>query len=551
MSNNQNLLTSLRSLLGMVEIAPETQLHHDTLAVCSYLEQPTYRLAVFAPFNHGKSTLLNALLGSKTLPIDLIPTTGAGIIVEYGAELATEIILYNGEKIRQLGTKLLAEYAVLDGDRQMRADVAEVRVSCNHPWLKTGVELLDLPGTNDRQAQNDLVRDKLLGADLVIQVLDARKLMTLEERQHLTQWLQQRGIERVVFVVNFLNLLAADEQQEVRQRACYIAESFRSDLPAGISNLYCVDALPALRARLKGNLPAAQETGLTTLESALQTIVSHQQGDRQLARVFKVGEALLEQARIKRQQLASSLPSQQISPQQIEVRQKAAALIRQSFERYLSDLRGWLYLPKLLTNYQPQLAISLQKSEFDLWLTEFEQDVEAQQQTVNKWIVKGSDFFAHARPQLLEIALPAPPVIQFTETIATDELPNTTVEPNTVRADRELNSILKSKVGSVILGGASYVLNKVAPQPSGGRSFQVEKTAKISSQAYIDAAAEYLQAFSDRANQQLDEYAAIASQYLTYTPPRDWQTEVVDDYQIQLLDGLITKLQTELANVRN
>ncbi|EAM52207.1 hypothetical protein CwatDRAFT_5335 [Crocosphaera watsonii WH 8501] len=37
-----------------------------------------------APFNYGKSTLLNALLGEKTLPIDLIPTTGAAIYVKYG-----------------------------------------------------------------------------------------------------------------------------------------------------------------------------------------------------------------------------------------------------------------------------------------------------------------------------------------------------------------------------------------------------------------------------------------------------------------------------------
>ena len=41
-------------------------------------------LLAFAPFNYGKSTLLNALLGEKTLPIDLIPTTGAAIYVKYG-----------------------------------------------------------------------------------------------------------------------------------------------------------------------------------------------------------------------------------------------------------------------------------------------------------------------------------------------------------------------------------------------------------------------------------------------------------------------------------
>ena len=276
-------------------------------------------------------------------------------MVQYGAELATEIVLQNGETIKESGVKILAQYAVLDGDRRIREDVAEVRVSSPHPWLKTGVELLDLPGTNDREAQNDLVRDKLLSADLVIHVLDARKLMTLEERQHLTQWLQHRGITKVVFVVNFLNLLTPDEQQEVKQRACLVAESFRSDLPPGVSNIYYIDALPALRARLKGDFAAAQATGLTTLESALQTIVSKHEGARQLPRVIKIAELLLQQAKVKQQEL-ERLSQNLKQESEHEVKQKAARLIQQGFERSVSDLRSWLYLPKLLTAYQPSLA---------------------------------------------------------------------------------------------------------------------------------------------------------------------------------------------------
>jgi hypothetical protein len=76
--------------------------------------------------------------------------------------------------------------------------------------------------------------------------------------------LQVRGINTVIFVVNFLNFLEEAEQKEVQKRLRFIAESFRSQLPNGISNLYRVDALPALRARLKGDAIAAQTTGLTT-----------------------------------------------------------------------------------------------------------------------------------------------------------------------------------------------------------------------------------------------------------------------------------------------
>ena len=118
--------------------------------------------------------------------------------------------------------------------RLMRDDVLEVEVSFPHPFLKTGVELIDLPGTNDREEQDNLVRDRLLAADLVVNVLDVRKLMTLGEREHLRDWLEYRGISTVVFVANFTNMLEPEEQKEVQHRLRFVAESFRSQLPPGI-----------------------------------------------------------------------------------------------------------------------------------------------------------------------------------------------------------------------------------------------------------------------------------------------------------------------------
>jgi ribosome biogenesis GTPase A len=181
----EKLINNIRSLLGILELAENSQLYQDAIAISNYLATSTYQIAVFGPFNHGKSTLLNALLGKKTLPIDLIPTTGAAIYINYGEELKTKITFKDGQEIEQSGTKVLQEYAILDENCRMREDVVNIQVYCHHPFLQTGVEFIDLPGTNDREAQNNLVKNKLLTTDLIIHVLDARKLMTLEERDNL------------------------------------------------------------------------------------------------------------------------------------------------------------------------------------------------------------------------------------------------------------------------------------------------------------------------------------------------------------------------------
>src|SRR4028119_1155537 len=99
----QNLVSNLRSALGVLELDKNTALYRDAISICDYLEDPIFRIAVFGPFNYGKSTLLNALLGTRTLPIDLIPTTGAAIRVKYGKEPYTRIKLLDGREISERG----------------------------------------------------------------------------------------------------------------------------------------------------------------------------------------------------------------------------------------------------------------------------------------------------------------------------------------------------------------------------------------------------------------------------------------------------------------
>lgn len=539
----EKLINNIRSLLGILELKESSQLYQDAIAISNYLETSTYQIDVFAPFNHGKSTLLNALLGKKTLPIDLIPTTGAAIYISYGDELQTKITFKDGQEIEQSGTKVLQEYAILDQNRRMGEDIANIEVYCHHPFLQTGIEFLDLPGTNDREDQNNLVKNKLLTADLIVYVLDARKLMTLEERNNLQNWLHQRGIATVIFVVNFLNLLTPEERQEIQKRLYFIAESFRSQLPPGISNLYCVDALPALRARLKGDAIAAQTTGLSGLESALQNIIYYhrENPEYRLSRVVNIAEQILQKGREKAQAIATEIDSQnQRDRQQINVKQKAAKLIQEGFNRSVSDLQGWLYAPKLLTTYQPSLAIALQQGEFDIWQQqEFKPTVLEYQQKINHWIERGCEFFNFTNPDYFLIPLPYAPEIKITPII--NNLDNKNIPS-------KLDKLFQTKVGTVILGGASYILNKVTDDSNPPSPQSSSSPSAINSQTYADAAQTYLINFSDRTNQTLQNYQAIATKYITFIPSKFNYKPTDTDYKLQLLNNLLITLENEIDN---
>ena len=494
---NSLLFTHLQTAADKLEIDPTSRLGKDLNTLVSKADRSNYQIAVFGPFNHGKSTLLNAILGSKTLPIDLIPTTGAAIKVVYGAEITTTITLKSGEIIREAKTDILSQFAILDNDRRMRDDVAEIEVSYPHPFLEMGVELIDLPGTNDRDEQDTFVRKHLLAADLVVHVLDVRKLMTLGEREHLRDWLENRGINTVVFVANFTNMLELDEQRQVQQRLRFVAESFRSALPAGISNLYRVDALPALRARLKGDDATLHTSGLSEFISALQAIVTHQKTELAEVRQPRINAIATQIRQLLEQQIA--LLTLEINTRstkyekELALKRQAQQLIQTGWETSLKEIEQWLYLPNLISFYQTALATALKYEEFDRWQSEnIVPKLQYCQQEINDWVVKANDFFNTPAIEPLTLIAPEPPEVLLPTAPSTPSLTKTSrtegIAPTAIATG--LGWILGGPVGAAVLGGGSLFVDRLDLDKDKPK-VQIDRSAEIF-EAYIDAAADYL-----------------------------------------------------------
>ena len=389
-----SLITTLQKAVGLLAPA-QTELKTAVVRQCDRISQPNLRITVFGPFNYGKSTLLNALLGEKTLPIDLVPTTGAVITLTYGPALMSRITFADGTSLEESGTDLLQRYATLNDQRQMPHSVTAVEVQCPHSLLQSGIELVDLPGTDDQERQNELVYASLLKTDIVIQVLDGRKLMTLDERTQLQEWLLDQGITTVLFVVNFLNLMEPEERTQVMERLQMVAQDFCTSLPAGVSNLYGVDALPALRARLKGDLAAASNTGLSTFDSALHTLARTWLPDLPRHRVCQLLPLVSQVQQALQQQLASI----DTASRRRAIQQRVQQLIQTGFQQSVTDLQTWLELNNLLKNYQTSLARAIQTDTAALWLAEtLQPGWKQKKRAVTEWVYKACDFFEQPRP---------------------------------------------------------------------------------------------------------------------------------------------------------
>ncbi|HEY9617204.1 MAG TPA: dynamin family protein [Microcoleaceae cyanobacterium] len=547
----QILLERLRAAAGLLEPAPHHALQQDVKAVCQQSGHSNFRIAVFGPFNYGKSTLLNALLGERALPIDLIPTTGAAITVQYGETLRSQIRLKDGRTIEETGTEILKQFAILNDERRMRDDVASVSVFCPHPFLQSGVELIDLPGTNDREAQDALVKDQLLTADLIVQVLDGRKLMTLGEREHLRDWLQDRGIETVIFVVNFLNLLEPEEQKQVYNRLRFVAESFRSQLPPGVSNLYRVDALPALRARLKGQMAEAQAAGLPMLESALQTIVE-QQKEQTATRIPRV-KAIAQQVQQALQVKVDTLETELLSitnkrDQRSQIKHQAAQLIHKGFSTSITKFTEWLSLINLLDQYQNDAAEALYQGQFRTWETgAFKATAIDHQQAVVKWVHQACEFFERSRPNQLMVGFPPPPQVELPNIpTGSTSTKSSSLNPETLLASG-LGFVLGGPVGGALLGGASYLLNKTLNADSSTPSTSAAE-AQIR-YACLEAARDYLVNFSALNLAALQRYELVAERVIRYEATTEAEIRTEQHYQLQLLQTTLENLAEALRSL--
>lgn len=546
----QTLVNNLQTALALLEIDKNSQLYQDTISVCNHLSKPGFQIAVFGPFNYGKSTLINAILGNRALPIDIIPTTGAAIYVKYGNELKTKITFIDGREINESGTEILKQFAILDGDRRMREDVASVQVFCPHPLLQNGVELLDLPGTNDREAQDELVRNKLLTADLIIQVLDARQLMTLTEREKLHDWLIDRGIKTIVFVVNFLNLLEAEDQKEVYKRLRFVAESFRADLPPNISNLYRVDALPALRSRLKGDVAAAQSSGLVMFESALQSILTAKQekmGDVRLPRVITIADQIKQSLHAKIQSIASELQTiENKHNAKIEIQQKAEKLIKQGFITSVLELRNWLDEKTLLYRYQSEAAAALQQGQFSNWERNFlKLKLVELQESIVKWVTQASEFFNRPKPETLSISFPTHPQVKLpNKPTNSDGLADTA----SVGVATGLGWVLGGPVGAAVVGSAAYILNQNLNKDK--QQTTEESYHNQVMQLYADAAKDYLIRFSKESLEQLLKYQEKAERIINFQMPEPPLDVSSKRSQLNLLNACQENIDRELDSLK-
>eukprot|EP00210_Caulerpa_lentillifera_P008584 g8188.t1 len=178
-----------------------------------------FLVVVVGEYNSGKSSVINALLGSRFLDEGILPTTN-------------EISLLRFSELNSMTSTTLPDGVV---ERKLPA-----------PLLQE-INIVDTPGTNVvLERQQRLTEEYVPRADMVLFVLSCDRPFTESEVQFL-EYIRKWG-KKVIFVVNKIDILYSE--QDVEKVAAFISQNARRFLNLTEAFVWPVSARKALEAKL-------------------------------------------------------------------------------------------------------------------------------------------------------------------------------------------------------------------------------------------------------------------------------------------------------------
>jgi Dynamin family len=244
------------------------------------LKAQRLHLAVLGQFKRGKSTFLNALLGSPLLPTAVVPLTSIPTFISWRPKPCFRVQFSSSEAPREVASsdpdylrEELARYVAEESNPANVLNVSSVDVGYPAPLLVGENVLIDTPGIGSTHRHNtDAALRALPQCDAAIVVLSPDPPITDAE---VTFLLQLAGwIKKTIFVINKMDTIEeADRGQIERFLRSVLAERLPllSEAP-----IFGVSSREALQAKLASDRILLERSGIIPVEEFLSRYLARE-----------------------------------------------------------------------------------------------------------------------------------------------------------------------------------------------------------------------------------------------------------------------------------
>lgn len=191
------------------------------------VKEGVFKAIVMGTFKNGKSTIINALIGSNVLPVAATPATAIISYIRYGGE-DKKIFVYNTD-----GTvKEMTPERFYDTYKFTKEDAAECKVTgkvsrfenvdysvvyCDKQLLANGVQILDSPGLEDKACATKLTLQSASNANAIIYTGSVPSGgFNINDQEFFKSNFEGRHLNNVFFLINKSDFHDDVELQEVK-----------------------------------------------------------------------------------------------------------------------------------------------------------------------------------------------------------------------------------------------------------------------------------------------------------------------------------------------
>jgi len=267
------------------------------------LAEDRFNLLVVGRFSRGKTSLMNAILGTDRLPTGLLPLTSVITSVSYGSPEEVRILFERGSFAYPIPFDQLADHVTEKGNPGNRRKVRMANVSLPVEILRRGFYFVDSPGLGSAILENTRTTESFLPeADAVMLVSGFEAPLTDEEQQVMRSVsATQRPL---FFVLNKQDTVSAEGRAEVQ---AYVQHRLCQLMQGETPRIFSISARDALAAKLEGRHTDLEATGVPALERELVRFLIEDKGRAFLTGMCDRSMQLLQAASLPNEHAAGLL----------------------------------------------------------------------------------------------------------------------------------------------------------------------------------------------------------------------------------------------------
>lgn len=170
-------------------------------------------VTLVGPFSSGKTTFINAIIKERILPESIAPCTGMVCNIGYCDSSLKIQYLQDGVKIvREIAVEELKNFVDINDPCYIHRDIGDVlEIFHKNDFCERDIILVDTPGFNDPNLQDDATNKALEKADVVVYCMSAIHAYSGTDKVKIGD-LHSKGINSIFYIIGFMDVIFLNDK---------------------------------------------------------------------------------------------------------------------------------------------------------------------------------------------------------------------------------------------------------------------------------------------------------------------------------------------------